>query len=128
MDNKSKKILKKDIESNSIFINGSNVNENNLEEIKKGISLDEEKEDEIYYNSNYDNFNENTNDPFKTNAEHCCLWELYSFTKHYNMNIRKLVNKFSRNFLAKEIDMELKSQKEVYFDIKNLNSHFYINN
>ena len=128
MDNKSKKILKKNIESNSIFLNGAGVNENNLDEIKKGISLDEEKEEENNNISNYDNFDEYTTDPFKTNAENCCLWELYSFTRHYNMGIRKLVNKFSRNFLAKEIEMELKTQKEVYFDIKNLNSHFYINN
>ena len=128
MDNKSKKILKKNIESNSIFLNGAGVNENNLDEIKKGISLDEEKEEENNNISNYDNFDEYTTDPFKTNADHCCLWELYSFTRHYNMGIRKLVNKFSRNFLAKEIEMELKTQKEVYFDIKNLNSHFYINN
>ena len=126
MDKKSKKILKKNIESNSIFLNGSGVNENNLDEIKKGISLDEEDENNNI--SNYDNFDEFSTDPFKTNAEHCCLWELYSFTRHYNMGIRKLVNKFSRNFLAKEIEMELKNQKEVYFDIKNLNSHFYINN
>ena len=128
MDNKSKKILKKNIESNSIFLYGANTNENNLEEIKNSISLEEEKEEEKNNNLNYDNFDDNSNDPFKTNAEHCCLWELYSFTKHYNMGIRKLVNKFSRNFLSKEIEMELKSQKEVYFDIKNLNSHFYINN
>ena len=128
MDNKSKKILKKNIENNSIFLNGSNANENNLDEIKNCISLDEveeEKNDDIM---NFDNFDENSTDPFKTNAENCCLWELYSFTRHYNMGIRKLVNKFSRNFLAKEIEMELKSQKDVYFDIKNLNSHFYINN
>ena len=128
MDNKSKKILKKNIESNSILLNRAGVNENNLDEIKKGISLDEEKEEENNNISNYDNFDEYTTDPFKTNAENCCLWELYSFTRHYNMGIRKLVNKFSRNFLAKEIEMELKTQKEVYFDIKNLNSHFYINN
>ena len=128
MDNKSKKILKKNIENNSIFLNGANTNENNLDEIKNSISLEEEKEEEKNNNYNYDNFDDNSNDPFKTNAEHCCLWELYSFTKHYNMGIRKLVNKFSRNFLSKEIEMELKSQKEVYFDIKNLNSHFYINN
>ena len=127
MDSKSKKILKKNIENNSIFLNGEGANEKNLDEIKCGISLDEEKEDENII-SNFDNFDEYSNDPFKTNAENCCLWELYSFTKHYNMGIRKLVNKFSRNFLAKEIEMELKSQKEVYFDIKNLNSHFYINN
>ena len=124
MDNKSKKILKKNIESNSVFINGANSNENNLDEIKNSITLEEEEDN----NLNYDNFDENIMDPFNTNAENCCLWELYSFTKHYNMGIRKLVNKFSRNFLAKEIEMELKSQKEVYFDIKNLNSHFYINN
>ena len=128
MDNKSKKILKKNIENNSIFLNGANTDENNLDEIKNSISLEEEKEEEKNNNYNYDNFDDNSNDPFKTNAEHCCLWELYSFTKHYNMGIRKLVNKFSRNFLSKEIEMELKSQKEVYFDIKNLNSHFYINN
>ena len=128
MDNKSKKILKKNIENNSIFLNGSNTNENNLDEIKNCISLDEEEEEKNDDIMNFDNFDENSTDPFKTNAENCCLWELYSFTRHYNMGIRKLVNKFSRNFLAKEIEMELKSQKDVYFDIKNLNSHFYINN
>ena len=128
MDNKSKKILKKNIESNSTFLNGSNANENNLVEIKNCISLEEEDEQKSNNIINYDNFDESSTDPFKTNAEQCCLWELYSFTKHYNMGIRKLVNKFSRNFLAKEIEMELKSQKDVYFDIKNLNSHFYINN
>ena len=128
MDNKSKKILKKNIESNSTFLNGSNANENNLDEIKNCISLDEEHEEKSNNIINYDNFDESSTDPFKTNAEQCCLWELYSFTRHYNMGIRKLVNKFSRNFLAKEIEMELKSQKDVYFDIKNLNSHFYINN
>ena len=128
MDNKSKKILKKNIESNSTFLNGSNANENNLDEIKNCISLEEEDEEKSNNIINYDNFDESSTDPFKTNAEQCCLWELYSFTRHYNMGIRKLVNKFSRNFLAKEIEMELKSQKDVYFDIKNLNSHFYINN
>ena len=128
MDNKSKKILKKNIESNSTFLNGSNANENNLDEIKNCISLEEEDEQKSNNIINYDNFDESSTDPFKTNAEQCCLWELYSFTRHYNMGIRKLVNKFSRNFLAKEIEMELKSQKDVYFDIKNLNSHFYINN
>ena len=128
MDNKSKKILKKNIESNSTFLNGSNANENNLDEIKNCISLEEENEEKSNNIINYDNFDESSTDPFKTNAEQCCLWELYSFTRHYNMGIRKLVNKFSRNFLAKEIEMELKSQKDVYFDIKNLNSHFYINN
>ena len=128
MDNKSKKILKKNIESNSTFLNGSNANENNLNEIKNCISLEEEDEEKSNNIINYDNFDESSTDPFKTNAEQCCLWELYSFTRHYNMGIRKLVNKFSRNFLAKEIEMELKSQKDVYFDIKNLNSHFYINN
>ena len=128
MDNKSKKILKKNIESNSTFLNGSNANENNLDEIKNCISLEEEDEEKSNNIINYDNFDESSTDPFKTNAEQCCLWELYSFTRHYNMGIRKLVNKFSRNFLVKEIEMELKSQKDVYFDIKNLNSHFYINN
>ena len=128
MDNKSKKILKKNIESNSTFLNGSNANENNLDEIKNCISLEEEDEEKSNNIINYDNFDESSTDPFKTNAEQCCLWELYSFTRHYNMGIRKLVNKFSRNFLAKEIEMELKSQKDVFFDIKNLNSHFYINN
>ena len=128
MDNKSKKILKKNIENNSTFLNGSNANENNLDEIKNCISLEEEDEQKSNNIINYDNFDESSTDPFKTNAEQCCLWELYSFTRHYNMGIRKLVNKFSRNFLAKEIEMELKSQKDVYFDIKNLNSHFYINN
>ena len=128
MDNKSKKILKKNIENNSIFLNGSNANENNLDEIKNCISLEEEDEEKSNNIINYDNFDESSTDPFKTNAEQCCLWELYSFTRHYNMGIRKLVNKLSRNFLAKEIEMELKSQKDVFFDIKNLNSHFYINN
>ena len=128
MDNKSKKILKKNIENNSTFLNGSNANENNLDEIKNCISLEEEDEEKSNNIINYDNFDESSTDPFETNAEQCCLWELYSFTRHYNMGIRKLVNKFSRNFLAKEIEMELKSQKDVYFDIKNLNSHFYINN
>ena len=122
MDYKSKKKLKKDIEENSVFINGGD-NTDNLEEIKNCISLDEEEENN---KQGYDNFDEESMDPFHTNAENCSLWELYSFTKHYNMGIRKLVNKFSRNFLAKEIEMEIKSQKEVYFDIKNLNAHFYI--
>ena len=122
MDYKSKKKLKKDIEENSVFINGGD-NTDNLEEIKNCISLDEEEENN---KQGYDNFDEDSMDPFHTNAENCSLWELYSFTKHYNMGIRKLVNKFSRNFLAKEIEMEIKSQKEVYFDIKNLNAHFYI--
>ena len=122
MDYKSKKKLKKDIEENSVFVNGGD-NTDNLEEIKNCISLDEEEENN---KQGYDNFDEESMDPFHTNAENCSLWELYSFTKHYNMGIRKLVNKFSRNFLAKEIEMEIKSQKEVYFDIKNLNAHFYI--
>ena len=122
MSNKSKKILKKNIENNSVFLNGGD-NTENLEEIKNCISLDEEEENK----KSYDDFDEESMDPFNTNAEHCSLWELYSFTKHYNMGIRKLVNKFSRNFLAKEIEMEIKSQKDVYFDIKNLNAHFYIN-
>ena len=123
MNNKSKKILKKDIENKSVFINGGE-NSENLEEIKNCISLDEEEENK----KGFDDFDEESMDPFNTNAENCSLWELYSFTKHYNMGIRKLVNKFSKNFLAKEIEMEIKSQKEVYFDIKNLNAHFYISN
>ena len=126
MDNKSKKILKKNIENNSVFINGGD-NTDNLEEIKNCISLDEEEEEEND-KKGFDNFDEESLDPFHTNAEHCSLWELYSFTRHYNMGIRKLVNKFSRNFLAKELEMEIKSQKDVYFDIQNLNAHFYINN
>ena len=125
MSNKSKKILRKNIENNSVFINGGE-NTDNLEEIKNCISLEEDEEDNN--KSGYDNFDEESMDPFNTNAEYCSLWELYSFTRHYNMGIRKLVNKFSKNFLAKEIEMEIKSQKDVYFDIKNLNSHFYINN
>ena len=126
MSNKSKKILKKNIENNSVFINGGE-NTENLEEIKNCISLDEAEDEEENNKKGYDNFDEESMDPFNTNAEHCSLWELYSFTNHYNMGIRKLVNKFSRNFLAKEIEMEIKSQKDVYFDIKNLNAHFYIN-
>ena len=127
MNNKSKKILKKNIENNSVFINGGD-NKDNLEEIKNNISLNEDKEYEDNNPKEYDNFDEDSMNPFNTNAENCSLWELYSFTRHYNMGIRKLVNKFSRNFLAKEIEMEIKTQKQVYFDIKNLNAHFYINN
>ena len=127
MNNKSKKILKKNIENNSVFLNDGN-NMDNLEEIKNCISLDEDKEEEELINEKkYDNFDEESMDPFHTNAENCSLWELYSFTKHYNMGIRKLVNKFSKNFLSKEIEMEIKSKKDVNFDIKNLNAHFYIN-
>ena len=125
MNNKSKKILKKNIENNSVFLNAGD-NDDNLEEIKNCISLDEDEEEND--KKGFDNFDEDSLDPFHTNAEHCSLWELYSFTKHYNMGIRKLVNKFSRNFLAKELEMEIKSQKDIYFDIKNLNAHFYINN
>ena len=123
MDNKSKKILKQNIENNSVFMNNKGTDEN-LQLIKKNISLDEEEEEKC----GWDNFDEMSVDPFQTNADKCSLWELYSFTRHYNMNIRKLVNKFSRNFLAKEIEMEVKTKKEMLFDIKNLNSHFYINN
>ena len=123
MDNKSKKILKQNIENNSVFMNNKGTDEN-LQLIKKNISLDEEEEEKC----GWDNFDETSVDPFQTNADKCSLWELYSFTRHYNMNIRKLVNKFSRNFLAKEIEMEVKNKKEMLFDIKNLNSHFYINN
>jgi len=127
MNSKSKKILKKNIENNSVFLNDGN-NMDNLEEIKNCISLDEDKEEEELSNEKkYDNFDEESMDPFHTNAENCSLWELYSFTKHYNMGIRKLVNKFSKNFLSKEIEMEIKSKKDVNFDIKNLNAHFYIN-
>ena len=123
MDNKSKKILKKDIELNSNYLNSNN--EQNLIEIKNCISLDEDKDINI---KGYDNFDDDSIDPFNTNADNCSLWELYTFSKHYNMNIRKLVNKFSRNFLAKEIAMEIKAQNDMYFDIQNLNAHFYINN
>jgi U3 small nucleolar RNA-associated protein 19 len=123
MDNKSKKILKKDIELNSTYLNSNN--EQNLIEIKNCISLDEDKDINI---KGYDNFDDDSTDPFNTNADNCSLWELYTFSKHYNMNIRKLVNKFSRNFLAKEIAMEIKAQNDMYFDIQNLNAHFYINN
>ena len=128
MDNKSKKILKKNIESNSVFMNGGD-NPENLEEIKNCISLDEneEEKDNTSNKKGYDEFEEESTDPFNTNAENCSLWELYSFSRHYNMGIRKLVNKFSRNFLAKEIEMEIMSQKDIYFDIKNKNAHFYIN-
>ena len=127
MNNKSKKILKKNIENNSVFLNDGN-NMDNLEEIKNCISLDEDQEEEELNNEKkFDNFDEESMDPFHTNAENCSLWELYTFTKHYNMGIRKLVNKFSKNFLSKEIEMEIKSKKDVNFDIKNLNAHFYIN-
>ena len=101
MNNKSKKILKKNIENNSVFINGGD-NKDNLEEIKNNISLNEDKEYEDNNPKEYDNFDEDSMNPFNTNAENCSLWELYSFTRHYNMGIRKLVNKFSRNFWQKK--------------------------
>lgn len=77
-----------------------------------------------------DMFNEKEKDPYKTNAQYCSLWELYTLEKHFNIKIRKIVNKFKSNFLPKQIEYDflIKNKEQnnnLFFDIEKNNAHFY---
>ena len=72
-------------------------------------------------------FKENETDPYKTNAQYCSLWELYTLKNHYNIKVRKVVNRLSNNFLPKQFVMEELKEKDMLFDIEKTNAHFYIN-
>lgn len=85
-----------------------NIILNSLENFEKEMQLNEapEKTNEISSYCKYDQFIESEMDPYKTNAQNSCLWELYSLKNHYNFKIRSLVHKFERNFLkSKEFDV-----------------------
>jgi len=104
------------------FFNINNKNEcKNFEEKKKDIEK---------YICQYDQFKENELDPYTTNAEKSCLWELYSLKNHYNFKIRSLVHKFERNFLKnKEFDISSISNlkdDDLLYEI-NEKSIFYLN-
>ena len=88
----------------------------------------ENKENEINISEdNYtDIFNEKELNPYKTKAQYCSLWELYTLKNHYNMKIRKLVNVFTNNFLNKEIAIEDQKEENIFFNIEKTNAHFYI--
>jgi len=91
-----------------------------LESFEKEIQLNEEtleNNEETF--SKYDQFKADELDPYKTNAQNSCLWELYSLKNHYNFKIRTLVHKLERNFLkSKEFDVssisDLKSNDLLY--------------
>ena len=71
-------------------------------------------------------FDEKELNPYKTKAQYCSLWELYTLKNHYNMKIRKLVNVFTNNFLNKEIAIEDQKEENIFFNIEKTNAHFYI--
>ena len=100
-----------------------NKNSHKLNNINNQI-----KENEINISEdNYtDIFDENELNPYKTKAQFCSLWELYTLKNHYNMKIRKLVNVFSNNFLNKEIAIEDQKEENIFFNIEKTNAHFYI--
>lgn len=94
---------------------------NNLESLEKEILLNEENQIGHLEKSfcKYDQFKEDELDPYKTNAQNSCLWELYSLKNHYNFKIRTIVHKFERNFLkSKEFDVssisDLKDNDLIY--------------
>ena len=121
MYKKSKKDVKKELISQSVFdwkkFNSKMVNK----EESKEIDVDEDG------NAGEDVFDENEIDPFKTNAQKCSLWELYTLRNHYNVKVRKIVGKLASNFLNKEIVFnENVKEKEMLFDIEKTNAHFYI--
>jgi hypothetical protein len=104
--------------------------ENNEEEynILNKIENDNENTENLF--CKYDQFKDEEIDPYKTNAQNSCLWELYSLKNHYNFKIRSLVNKFERNFLkTKEFDIssisDLKDNDLLYE--ANDKANFYFN-
>lgn len=133
MYKRSKKELKENTKENSEFnwdkFNSNlakkikNENKEN-EEIKKNVK-NEEKID-LGKQKNTDLFDDNSVDPYKTNAQFCSLWELYTLQNHYNIKVRKAVNKLTSNFLPKQFALEEIKDKEMLFDIEKTNAHFYI--
>ena len=125
MYKRSKKEQKENVISNSEF-NWEKFNSNLS---KKNTKTPQENENEIDLGkeSNTDMFKENETDPYKTNAQYCSLWELYTLKNHYNIKVRKVVNRLSNNFLPKQFVMEELKEKDMLFDIEKTNAHFYIN-
>ena len=113
----------------------SDLNENNLlnslENFEKemGLNEEEDKKDEKSF-CKYDQFIEEEMDPYKTNAQNSCLWELYSLKNHYNFKIRTLVHKFERNFLkSKEFDVSSISdlkESDMLYEMSD-KANFYFN-
>lgn len=103
----------------------------NLEILEKELTLnDKADEDTEKMICKYDRFLDEELDPYNTNAQNSCLWELYSLRNHYNYKIRSLVNKFERNFLkSKEFDIASISSikdEDLLYDISD-KANFYIN-
>lgn len=118
--------------------NEENVNEidydknllNNLEKLEKELPLNEENTNSENF-CKYDQFIDDELDPYKTNAQNSCLWELYSLRNHYNFKIRSLVNKFEKNFLkSKEFDISSISdlKNDDLLNEMNDKANFYFNN
>jgi hypothetical protein len=118
-----------------IKISEDDLNENNilnsLENFEKEMGFNEVNQKEELQKSlcKYDQFLEDEMDPYKTNAQNSCLWELYSFKNHYNFKIRTLVHKFERNFLkSKEFDIssisDLKENDMLYEMADKANFYF----
>ncbi len=105
----------------------------NLEKIEKELNLHDEKPtncEGLYNYSKYDQFIDNEMDPYKTNAQNSCLWELYSLRNHYSYKIRVLVSKLEKNFLkSKEFEISsissIKDEDLLYED--NEKANFYFN-
>ena len=123
---------------NTNKINEENVNDidydknlmNNLEKLEKELPLNEENINSENF-CKYDQFLDNELDPYKTNAQNSCLWELYSLRNHYNFKIRSLVNKFEKNFLkSKEFDISSISdlKNDDLLNEMNDKANFYFNN
>ena len=103
---------------------------NNLEKLEKELPLNEENINSENF-CKYDQFLDNELDPYKTNAQNSCLWELYSLRNHYNFKIRSLVNKFEKNFLkSKEFDISSISdlKNDDLLNEMNDKANFYFNN
>ena len=108
---------------------------NNSVPILKNVFLpllekDKENENKIEKNKekNYEKFLDEETDPFKSKASSCCLWEIYSLLNHFNSNVRKRAQRFTKKFIKKDIflDQLLKTNEEDV--LYNLNtSKFYIN-
>lgn len=118
---KSKKDFKESLKENSSTFD--------WDKFDSKISAQEppkEKQIEIDETEYKECFDDNEIDPYKTKAKSCSLWELYTLEKHYNTKIRKLVKIFTSNFLPKQYALENTKEKDLTFDIKNTNAHFYI--
>ena len=78
----------------------------------------------------YDQFNDDEIDPYKTNANFSCLWELYTIKNHFSFKIRNITNKFETNFIkGKEFDMNTVSDikdEDMFYELTQT-SNFYIN-